>query len=425
MDPNRLSARAAAQAISSRKLSSVELVTACLKRIEVREPAVKAWTFLDADKALADARARDGEAPRGPLHGVPIAVKDIIDTADMPTEYGSPIYAGRQPVWDAACVALVKAAGGIVLGKTVTTEFAARHPGKTANPHNPAHTPGGSSSGSAAAVADFMVPVGFATQTAGSITRPAAFCGAVGFKPSFATYAVAGIKPYAASFDTLGTITRHVGDALLMWEALQAAPLPESPPALTRPRVGLCHTPFWGAAEPAAVEAFQVAGRKLAAAGYDLDIVELPSWFESLNRVHGQIQAYEGARAFAHEFAPPHRDGLSTYLREMIEGGRRILPRDYLAARAAMARARHEFASVIERYDMLMAPAAPGEAPASLGTTGDPVFNRLWTLLHVPSVSLPVMMGPQGLPLGVQLIGRLDGDIDLLRLACGVEEILA
>lgn len=425
MDPNRLSARAAAQAIAARKLSSIELVTACLGRIAEREPLVKAWAHCDPDEALAEARARDAEPPRGPLHGVPIGVKDIIDTADMPTEYGSPIYARHQPVWDAACVALVKRAGGIVLGKTVTTEFAARHPGNTTNPHNPAHTPGGSSSGSAAAVADFMMPIGFATQTAGSIIRPAAYCGAVGFKPSFATYANAGIKPYAVSLDTLGTITRHVDDALLMWEVLQGVPVPKGPPLPARPRIGLCHTPFWSAADAAAVDAFQVAGRKLAAADYDLDMVELPSWFETLNRVQAQVQSYEGARAFAYELAAPRRDLVSTSLREMAENGWRVSPGEYIAARAAMTRARQEFASLVERFDMIMAPATPGEAPAGLGSTGDPVFNRLWTLLHVPSVALPVTKGPKGLPVGVQFVGRFDGDLQLLELARRLERVLA
>jgi amidase len=425
MDANRLSARAAAQAVAARQLSSVELLTACLKRIEAREPSVKAWTYCNPDKALAAARACDAGSPRGPLHGVPIGVKDIIDTADMPTEYGSPIYAGHRPVWDAACVALIKRAGGIVLGKTVTTEFAARHPGKTANPHNPAHTPGGSSSGSAAAVADFMVPIGFATQTAGSIIRPAAYCGAVGVKPSFGTYAMAGIKPYAASLDTLGTITRHVDDALLMWEVLQGVPAPEGSPLPARPRVGLCQTPFWSAAEPAAAEALQAAGRKLAAADCDLDMVELPSWFETLNKMHRQVQSYEGARSFAHELATPRRELVSTSLREMADSGWRISPGDYVAARAAIVRARAEFASLMDRFDILMAPATPGEAPASLGTTGDPVFNSLWTFLHVPSVSLPVMKGPQGLPVGVQFIGRFDGDLQLLRLVRRIEESFA
>lgn len=423
--PNALSASDAAAAIAAGRLKSAELVEACLARIEAREPAVQAWVQLDARRAMAEAQARDSEAPRGPLHGVPVAVKDIIDTADFPTGYGSPIYDGHRPAIDAACVALVRRAGGIILGKTVTTEFAAFHPGKTRHPLNPKHTPGGSSSGTAAAVADRQVPVGFGTQTAGSITRPAAFCGAVGFKPSFNTYSLAGVKAEAPSFDTLGTIGRTVDDALLMWRVLQAGDAPTPPPVAARPRIGLCRTPFWASAAPEAREAFKIAGQKLAAGGFEVDEAELPAWFETLLDTHKFVLEYEAARTFAFEAEPPRRDKLSPGLRAMIDAGWQRAPKDYLEARRAMARARQEFATVMSGYDALMAPAAPGEAPLGLDATGDPIFNRIWTLLHVPALNLNVTKGPNGLPVGVQFIGALDGDLALLALGRRIADCLA
>lgn len=423
--PNELSASEAAAAIAAGRLKSAELVEACLRRIEAREPVVRAWVQLEAGRAMAEARARDAEAPRGPLHGVPVAIKDIIDTADFPTAYGSPIYEGHRPGLDAACVALVRRAGGIILGKTVTTEFAAFHPGKTTHPLNPAHTPGGSSSGTAAAVADHQVPVGFGTQTAGSITRPSAFCGVVGFKPSFNSYSLAGVKAEAPSFDTLGTIGRTVDDALLMWRVLQAGEAPPLAPLPARPRIALCRTPWWAAAAPEAHNAFRLAGQKLAGGGFEVEEVELPGWFETLIDTHKFVLEYEAARAFAFEAEPPRRDKLSPGLRAMVDQGWRLAPADYLKARHAMARARQDFAALISRYDALMAPAAPGEAPRGLTATGDPLFSRPWTLLHVPALNLTVTKGPNGLPVGVQFIGALDADVALLSLGRRLAECLA
>jgi len=423
--PNELSASVAAAAIAAGRLKSADLVAACIARIEAREPVVKAWEQFDPARAMAEARARDAEAPRGPLHGVPVGVKDIIDTADFPTAYGSPIYTGHRPGADAACVALVRRAGGIIMGKTVTTEFAAFFPGKTANPHNPKHTPGGSSSGSAAAVADHHVPVAFGTQTAGSITRPSAFCGVVGFKPSYNTYSWSGVKAEAPSFDTLGTIGRTVEDALLMWRVLQAGDPPTLPPAPTRPRIGLCRTPFWSAAAPEAREAFTLAGQKLAAGGFELEELELPPLFDGLIDTHKFVLDYEAARTWAFEYEPQNRDKLSKPLRAMVERGWTLTPADYLEQRRRMARARQEFTTIAQRYSAVMAPAAPGEAPPGLDATGDPVFSRMWTLLHVPTFNLPVSKGPNGLPVGVQFIGGIDGDLALLGLGPRIAECLA
>lgn len=422
--PNQLSARAAAQAIAARTLSATELVEASLARIAEREPGLQAWAHLDRDLVLQQARARDAEAPRGPLHGVPVGVKDIIDTADMPTEHGSPIYKGHRPGVDAACVALVHRAGGIIMGKTVTTEFASQPPAKTRNPHNPEHTPGGSSSGSAAAVADFQIPIGFATQTAGSVIRPAAYCGCVGFKPSYGTYAVAGVKLFAHSLDTLGTITRNVDDALLMWEVLQGA-APPAQPARLRPRIGLCHTPFWKQAEKPAVDAFESAGRALAGAGFELDIVELPSWFETLGEAQKAISDYESARNTTWECAPERFQLHSPAMQASRERGWRMAPGQYIAARNAQARGREELGALLSNHDALMMPSTPGEAPRSLATTGDPVFNRLTSLLHVPAICLTVGKGPQGMPVGVQFVGAYGDDVRLLALARRIEDVLA
>src|SRR5438067_9165655 len=267
-DPQSLSARAAAQEIAAGRRPAAALAAACLDRIAAREPVVGAWHYLDPEAPLAAARQRDAEPPRGPLHGIPIAVKDLIDTFDMPTGYGSAIYEGHRPAADAACVALARGAGAVTLGKTVTTEFACFTAGKTANPKNPGHTPGGSSSGSAAAVADGMVPLGFGTQTAGSVIRPASFCGCIGYKPSFGLINRAGVKPLADSLDTVGVLARTVEDAAFFAGVLAGRPargdmeMPEAPP-----RIGIYRTPVWSEAEPSTIAAMDRARAALERAG--------------------------------------------------------------------------------------------------------------------------------------------------------------
>lgn len=413
--PNQWSLTEAAAAVAAKTISSQDLVRACLDRIARRDDEVGAWTWLDPDRALAAAKARDGEAPRGPLHGVPIGIKDIIDTADMPTGYGSAIYAGHRPTVDAACVALIKRAGGIVMGKTVTTEFAYFAPGKTANPHNVKHTPGGSSSGSAAAVADFMVPAALGTQTAASVTRPASYCGVVGFKPTFGAYALSGIKPFAQSFDTLGTLTRNVEDALLMWTVLNG--VSSAPRTAPRPpRIGMCRTPQWPHAQPSMADAVDMTARKLAEADAIVEEVALPSSFGDLADVHKALMAFESARSYAPEY-DASREKLSPQLCQLIETGLAIPIADHLAARRRMVAAHAEIAPIFNDYDALLAPAAPGEAPSGLAATGDPIFSRMWTLLHLPSITLPVGRGPAGLPVGVQLIGAFARDTALFEVA--------
>jgi len=414
----------AAAAIAAGRATSTALVRSCLARIALREPTVGAWEHLDPDQALAEARRRDAERPLGPLHGVPLGVKDIIDTFDMPTRCGSPIYRDRRPAWDAAAVALARGAGAVVLGKTVTTEFAYFQPGKTANPRDPRHTPGGSSSGSAAAVADRMVPAAFGTQTAGSVIRPAAFCGVVGYKPSYGAFSLAGVKSFSPSFDTLGLFARSVEDMALLRAALLAAPSARSALPRRPPMVGLCRTHEWRHAEPAAQRAVLDTAERLRAGGACVDEVELPQAFARLVETQESIMAFEAARAYAHERLC-HGEQLSAALRRLLDAGADIPLDAYRAALAEAAAARRVLSGAFAGRDVLLAPSAVGEAPRGLGATGDPLFNRMWTLLHVLSLTLPAYVGPRGLPLGIQIVGRPRDDARLLQwgrwiaLRCG------
>jgi Asp-tRNA(Asn)/Glu-tRNA(Gln) amidotransferase A subunit family amidase len=419
-----LSVREAAERIAAGRLTAEALVTAFLDRIAAREETVGAWQYLDRDQALMAARRRDGEAPRGPLHGIPIAVKDLIDTADMPTAYGSPIYRGHRPAADASCVALARVAGAIVLGKTVTTEFACFTPGKTANPHNPGHTPGGSSSGSAAAVADGMAPLAFGTQTAGSVIRPAAYCGVVGYKPTFGLINRAGVKPLADSLDTVGVMARTVADAALLVGVLTERPaLRHVAPPSSPPRFGLYRTPMWAAAEPATAAALDAARAALERAGAAVAELAIAPEHQDLNAAQERIMGFELVRALAYERLE-HSAELSPRLAQLLDFGLTIGADEYDRACAAAAAARERLAAFFGPCEAVLVPAAPGEAPAGLGATGDPVFNRMWTLLGVPCVTLPVRWGESGLPSGVQLVGRIGDDARLLAAALFLERAL-
>ena len=415
----RLSARDAAQRIAAGSLTAEALIRACLDRIAAREPEVGAWAQVDPDQALAEARARDQATTRGPLHGIPIGVKDIMDTADMPTAYGSRAYHGFRPGADAACVALARDAGAVVLGKTVTTEFAALSPGKTRNPHNTAHTPGGSSSGSAAGVADFMVPLAFGTQTAGSIIRPASFCGVVGYKPSFGLVAISGTKALAPSLDTVGGFARDVADIALFIAALTGRPelVPKAPAA--RPRIGVYRTQPWEQAQPATIAALDDARERLARAG--ASIAERPAFaaFDRLVPAQVAIMGHEMARNLAWERTSRGNEVMPRTAALFTEG-LAITPATYDEAWRCAAAARAQLAEFFGDFDAMLVPAAPGEAPPA-ATTGDPVFNRPWTLLHVPCITLPGRRGPAGLPVGVQLVGPPHSDAALLAVALFAE----
>jgi Asp-tRNA(Asn)/Glu-tRNA(Gln) amidotransferase A subunit family amidase len=413
MEPNRLTATEAARAIAAGRLSPVELMEACLARAAEREPVMRAFVHLDPAQARRSAEA----AGPGKLHGIPIGVKDVIDTADMPAGYGSPIWAGWRPRGDAACVAAARAAGAVVMGKTVTTEFATRHPGATANPHNPAHTPGGSSSGSAAAVADFMLPLAFGTQTAGSIVRPAAYCGVVGFKPTYGTFHRGGMKVMSESLDTIGVLARSVADCALAVGAMTGRTYgdPEAKPDRA-PRLGLTFGPEPNKAAPetrALLERTAEAARK---AGAEVVEFPLPSLLMQAAELHPALMNMETLQALGWELAAA-RPQVSPVLLEKMDWARSQPMSLFREARITQSAAIDAFAGMTSGLDALLTPSAPGEAPEGLGWTGDPAFNLLWTMLWGPNVTVPAGRGPKGLPLGVQLVGRIGEDAAVLSWA--------
>jgi Asp-tRNA(Asn)/Glu-tRNA(Gln) amidotransferase A subunit family amidase len=427
-----LSASDAARLIREGVISSAQLVEACLARVREVDADVRAWAFLDPDHALGQARAADAwrleGRPIGPLHGVPVGVKDIIDTADMPTENGSGLCAGRTPSRDATVVSMLRAAGAVIMGKTVTTEFATYSPGKTRNPHDAAHTPGGSSSGSAAAVAAGMVPVALGSQTNGSVIRPASFCGVYGFKPTHGLIPRPGVLLLSRTLDTIGVFARTLGDIALLGEQLVGyderdpdsrprARIPlrevavEEPPL--PPMLAFVKTPRWERTSEDTREAF---GELAEALGDRLEEVELIQAADAFDW-HRVIMEAEMAASLVHEW-DTGRDRLSESLQVQLGRGREIRAVDYQWARArAQAFAEGLTDLFAQRYDAILTPAAPGEAPRSLDSTGDPSFCTLWTLTGLPAITLPVMRGANGLPIGVQLVGPRYGDARLLRTA--------
>ncbi len=424
---NELTATEASRKMAAREITSEALVRACLERIASRESEILAWAFLDRDKALAQARAADARPRTGLLHGLPVGIKDLMDTVDLPTSYGSPIYADHRPAWDASCVALTRAAGGIVMGKTVTTEFAVTCPGKTRNPHDLRHTPGGSSSGSAAAVADFMVPLAFGTQTAGSIIRPSAFCGVVGYKPTFGMISRVGIKPLSDILDTVGAIARTVPDAALLAAALTGRSnllVDESDRPAPSLRIGICRTHEWQHAQPEMMEALEAAASKLAAAGAQVADVGLPASFAGLVQAQTDIMFAQQAESLAYERLS-HLDRISEQLQVILDAGTKVPPARFDAAMALARECRSALADVLAGFDVLLAPSATGAAPEGLGMTGDAVFNRMWTLLGTPCVNIPVAATAGGLPVGLQVVGPIGGDVPTLAAAHSLHRTLA
>ena len=429
---NWLSACDAARAIRDGATSSEEVVQACLARIREAEPQVQAWQFLDPDHALAQARARDADRREGratgPLHGVPVGIKDIIDTADMPTEDGTVLHAGRTPAHDAAVVAMLRTAGAVIMGKTVTTECAYFHPGKTRNPHHPEHTPGGSSSGSAAAVAAGMVPLALGSQTNGSVIRPAAFCGAYGFKPTHGLVPRHGILKLSRTLDHVGLFARTLDDLALLAEQIvgfderdpdtrpsaripfQAIAAAEPPLA---PLLAFVKGPAWERAEEQTKEAFAELVEEL---GDRVVEVDLPATAQRALDWHRTIMEAEMAANFDLEWEKG-RGKLSGKLRDLLARGREASALEYQKAVARIPILYDGFGEIFERCDAILTPAAPGTAPKGLESTGDPSFCTLWTLLGTPAVNLPLMRGTNGLPLGVQLVGPRHDDARLLRTA--------
>ena len=421
----------AAAEIREGRISSVELVAACLDRVAEVDGDVQAWAFLDRDHALKQAKDLDEHRahgrPVGPLHGVPVAIKDVFDTGDMPTEFGSPIWAGRTPRRDAVAVARLRAAGAVIMGKTVTAEYAYFHPGKTRNPHDKARTPGGSSSGSAAAVGALMVPGAIGTQTNGSTIRPAAYCGVVGFKPTHGLIPRTGALLLSRALDHVGTFARTVEDAALLAEVmagfdeedLDTRPIARPPLASTAisepplpPRFAFVRSPMWDQAEPVTREAFAELVEALGEAASEVDIgqsfgraIDLHRTVMEVDMAHNLHRDYEKGR-----------DQFSDPLRKLVERARTVKAVEYTAALAGSATLNAALDSVFDEYDALLTPAAPGEAPRG-EATGNPVFCTTWTYLGTPAITLPLLRSDAGLPLGVQLVGRRGNDARLLRTA--------
>ncbi|WP_422002792.1 amidase [Reyranella sp.] len=414
-----LSATEIVAGIEAGNLTAEAVVRACLDRVAEREPVVKAWAHLDPGLAIAQARAADGIGG-GVLRGVPIGVKDIIDTYDMPTGHNSPIFAGKSTFGDAACVALCRTANAVIMGKTVTTEFANRHPGATTNPHDPAHTPGGSSSGSAAAVADGHVPLAFGTQTGGSVIRPAAYCGVVGYKPTFGDFSRVGIKMQCHSLDTLGLMARTLDDIALFRGAMLKLPPVAIDRGIPRPRIGLCRTPVWDDASDETRALIEATATTLADKGAAvIDVAFTPDFADILDD-HGAIMAWECTRNYADERLR-HPDLVSRELWEAsLTRGLDVPLERYAAAQRKATKFRAHVDSLFDKVDALLCPSAPGEAPAGIEFTGDPRFNSIWTLAGTPCVTLPAGTGAKGLPLGIQLVGLRHADDRLLSTAAWV-----
>jgi Asp-tRNA(Asn)/Glu-tRNA(Gln) amidotransferase A subunit family amidase len=433
MSRHAMNAVEAAAAIREGQMTSRELVDDCLERIDEFEEGVKAWTFLDPDHARAqadrlDALRRKGR-PTGPLHGLPVGIKDIFDTADMPTELGSPLYSGRRPRHDSTVVAKLREAGAVILGKTVTTEFASFQPGKTTNPHDPARTPGGSSSGSAAAVASLMCPLAVGSQTVASVVRPAAFCGIYGFKPSRGMISRAGVLCQSEALDHVGVFARNLEDIALMSESVMGfdpadpatAPplarlplsrvLAEDPPVA--PRLAFAKTPVWDQAEPAMQEA---CGEVVEALDGRAEALDLPAAFDRVHGLHQVIMEADIAKHFGADYdrgAAQISDGFKA----LIERGRDHGAVAYNRAIDAQSLCNDLLDEIFDAYDAILTPAAPGEAPIGLETTGNPVFGTIWTFSGVPAITLPICRGAAGLPMGIQLIGQKGDDARLLRTA--------
>ncbi|MGA8078715.1 MAG: amidase, partial [Xanthobacteraceae bacterium] len=408
-----LSALDLARRVEAGALKPRDLVELCAEAIAAREKDVAAFVALDLDAARRAAAAPGLTAL--PLCGLPVAFKDIFDTADLPTQYGSPIYAGYRPRADATAVVMTRQAGGVMIGKTVTTQFASLVPSPTKNPHNLAHTPGGSSAGSAAAVAAGFVPIAFGTQTAGSVIRPAAFCGVAALKPSYRLIPTVGVKTVSWHLDTIGLFGAGVADVAYAAAAVLMRDLRVDRATPAGPRIALARTHLWPQASTAMQNAVETAGRIAAAAGARVSELTLPSIMADAYTAQHTIQDYETLRALAFEYER-HRDQIDPLLRDQLAAAVKISADDYDAARRTASRARQMLADAMADFDVILTPSAPGAAPHGLGATGNPMFNRLWTLMGAPCVNVPGL-SDNGLPLGVQIVGRFGRDKAALEAA--------
>ena len=440
---NLLTAVDAREALEQGLLTSVDLVKACLERIDEVEQSIGAWAHLDRELALEQARQADDfrrrGLPLGPLHGLPVGIKDIIDTFDYPTERGSVIYQGRTPSTDATLVALLREAGAIILGKTVTTELAVYAPGKTRNPHNPEHTPGGSSSGSAAAVAAGMIPLSVGTQTNGSLIRPASYCGVYGFKPSFARISRHGVMTQSEPLDTVGVFARSladlalIGDVLMRYDSRDSAMKPMAAPCLARmmaetaplaPHFAFVRTSKWEQVEASTKDGFrELIDSVNQESNKTIDVIDLPAQFEDLYKDHQNIMEADLARNFSREY----RDGkpqLSPVLCEMIERGQRVLATEYNASLNRIKEYSECLDEIFDEYEAILTPSTFGPAPAGLDNTGSPLMNTIWTLCGNPAINIPLLQSPEGLPVGVQIVAAKGDDARLFRTSRWLLEYL-
>ena len=442
MELNELGLTAAAQGIRKGEFTSEEYTAACLAAVARFDPAIEVWEWLDRERAIEQARAADARRQSGmalgPLHGLPIGVKDIIDTKAIPTRIGSPIFAANVPAEDATVVQRLLEAGAFVLGKTVTTEFAWAHPGKTHNPWNAGHTPGGSSSGSAAGVAAQFMPAALGSQTLGSVIRPAAYCGVVGFKPSFGLISRSGVHPFSPTLDHIGVFARCVADAALLANCLTGFDPDDpasirgdsrppargrTPPLARPPRLALVHSPVWELADEQQRTAMQSAAQTLRAAGAEIREVELPAQFAQSQQAVNTIMRAEATAVFA-PLQAAHPGKVSAVIDTLIAEGRAISALTYIEALRARAGMQKDMQRLFLDFDAIVTPPATGEAPESLERTGNPAFCAAWSMLGVPAINLPAGWGTHGLPLGIQLLGAYRNDQHMLRVAQWCEERL-
>lgn len=414
-------------AIAQRSTTAEAVMHEAASRIAELEPMLHAWKFLDTSAALRQAHALDARIAAGEnvglLSGVPLAVKDIIDTAQMPTGYGSAVYAQHQPAADADVVRSVRQAGAVIVGKTVTTEFAYFTPGPTANPWHVGHTPGGSSSGSAAAVASGMVPLAFGSQTAGSLIRPASYCGVFALKPTHDLVSGTGVKPFAPSLDTVGWLSNSAEDLELMRAALQGEAY-ECLPDASGMRIASCRTHEWAASDASGHYAWEAAQRRLSKAGTRVTALDFPEALSSLLQAQKTVMAYEAALHLSHETSA-HASLVSQHIHDLVSTGKAVRRADYEQAKKLAATGLKQVLDLMGDGDALLVPAAPGEAPAGLAATGDPVFSRVWTLLGMPCASVPGLFGLTGMPVGMQLVGRPFQERRLLACAATLHSALS
>lgn len=420
---NLLTAVELSKEIAAGQTTSVAIVQDCLNRIKARDPDVRGWAHIDPDLALRQARACDENPPRSPLHGIPIGIKDIFDTYDMPTAYGSEIYKNFQPTMDTALVGLMRRAGMVILGKCKTTEFASPVPVGVRNPHDFARSPGVSSSGSAAVVADFMVPLALGSQTGGSTILPAAFCGVVGYKSSLTGLDRGGVRHLRPTLDTMGLFARSIADIALLRSVLTGTNPGAPVKSLKGVRIGVCRTPSWHQAQSETATALDTASRKLAAAGAKLHDAELGAVFDGINQSFNVISGVEALRAMAAE-ARDHLATMNRWIKDSLTTASKYDQAVYDKAQLHAVQCQRATAEMFTQCDILITPSTAGEAIADVVSVSNSAFNRIWTLMHVPCVTIPAFAGPNGMPVGLQVVGPVGSDDRVIALSQAIADSL-